>query len=304
MSVFVSNSVVLTYDTSISQTFNALFAGDDNFDIISLPKQRIDWMLIENIIGYRNVYNVRFNLVTTAQKNFLYNFIQSGSQQVTINGSIHNVKLRDSELALELIDGYIGNIGLELEFEDDEITEPHSVYRLWEGYTSSSAGYDGSNNLTGTIAILSYAYSATELSHKTKRRFRINSVYSCRSDILDKRWEYLDKNNGVRKLGYRRNVEIDFGCFGLGHTPNTIQDDMDFIKDFILAPSKQIEVLGEYVTDVVNDFSEVRYSYLNNNIYGKTLRLNFKQKQLQTNLPLESAGRFIFGSTPLGTKQI
>jgi hypothetical protein len=300
MSVFVSNSVTLIIPTPYEQqVFNALFAEDDNFDIISLPKQRIDWALLENIVGYRNVYNVKFHLITTAQKNFLYRFIQSESQQIIINGTTHTVKLRDSELALELLDGFIGNIGLELEFEDDTLTVYEYGLQSWEGFATNSAGYFASGS-TGTVVTLKYNYGDLD----TQRKFRVNSVYSCKSDILDKRWEYLDKNNGVHRLGYRRTVEIDFGCFGLGHTPTSSQEDRDWIKSFILAPNKQIDVTGEYVTGVVNDFNEVRYSYVGNNIYNKTLQLSFKQKQLQTNLPVESADRFTIGSIPLGGKRI
>lgn len=296
MSAYVSNSVILSYgSTPTTQTLTALFADDESFEIVSLPKKRLDWTLLENIIGYRNIYTIRVQQITSAQRNFLYNFIQSSLQQVTINGTQHTVKLRDSELMLSLLDGYIGNVGLTMEFEDDVITVPSSSYSATP--FTYSAGYSSTASGSGTIVTLTMNYGSGDI----KRVFRVDTVYAYRADILDKRWEYIDRNRGVKRLGYRLNFDIDFGGFGLGQTQAQLQDDRTWLKEFVLAPTKRIEVFDQYVGDVVNDFDEVRYGYLGGLIYHKTVRLNFKQQRLQTNLPVSPSGVFILDSTTQGT---
>lgn len=296
MSVFVSNSVTLGYgSTPTTQTFTALFADDESFEIVSLPKMRLDWNLLENIIGYRKLYLVRIQQITAIQRNYLYNFIQSSTQTVTINGVEHSVKLRGQELMLDLIGGYIGNVGLTMEFEDDTITVPSQTFTA--GITTLSAGYASTATGSGTVVTLVCNYGSGD----TKRVFRVNTVHAFKADILDKRWEYIDKNRGVKRLGYRLNFFIDFGNFGLGQTQSQLQDDRNWLREFVLAPTKRVEVFDQYVGDVVNDFDEVRYSYLNNSIYGKTVQLGFKQQGLQTNLPVSPSGIFILDSETQGT---
>lgn len=296
MSAYVSNSVILGYGSSPTYlTLDALFADDESFEIVSLPKKRLDWTLLENIIGYRRIYTIRVQQITASNRNYLYYFIQSETQTVTINGSSHNVKLRDSELMLDLLDGYIGNVGLTMEFEDETITVPTQTFTA--GITTSSAGYSSTASGSGTIVTLVMNYGSGD----TKRIFRVNTVTALKADILDRRWEYIDKNRGVKKLGYRLNFFIDFGGFGLGQTQAQLQDDRDWIKEFVLAPSKRIEVFDQYLGDVVNDFDEVRYGYIGGSIYHKTVQLNFKQQGLQTNLPVNPSGAFILDSSTLGT---
>lgn len=295
MSVFVSNSVVLRY-ASTSMTFDALFADDENYEIISLPKKRIDWMLLENIIGYRTIFNVRLHMVSQAQRAFLYNFIQSSDQYVTINGVETSVFLRDDTLALDMVDGYIGNISLELEFEAKSITRITSATQA-VGTTSASAGYKSTASGVGTVVTLAMNYGDGDV----KRVFRVNSVLSYKADILDKRWTYIDKNNGVRRLGYRLNFEIDFGVFGFGQTQVQLQEDRDWIKEFVLAPSKRIEVFDQYLGDVINDFDNVQYDLIGGIIYNKSLKLSFKQQGLQTNLPVAPSSVFILDSETQGT---
>ena len=296
MSANFSNSVVLQYG-AVSLTLTVLFAEDDNFEIVSLPKKRLDWALLENIVGYRFLYNIRVQQITEAQRDFLYNFIQSDDQSITINGISHDVFLRDSELMLDLLDGYIGNVTLEMEFEDKLLTVPTVNGDRNVGMTDGSIGYSGVLTGAGTVVTLMYDYGTGWYG----RRMRVNSVHSYKADILDHRWQYIDKNNGYRRLGYRLNFSIDFGGFGLGQSQASLQDDRDFIREFVCAPTKRIEVFGQYASNVVNDFSEVRYSYLSNIIYGKTLQLNFKSAELMNNLPVKPETQFILDSPTSGT---
>ena len=296
MSEFVSNSVVLTYGVTAS-TFTALFAEDENFEIVSIPKQRLDWVILENIVGHRNIYNVRIQSITTTQRDFLYNYIQSDDQYVTINGTLRTVYLRDKELMLDLLDGYIENVVLNMEFEDRTITRPAINVSRTQGITTSSAGYASTASGKGTVVTMIYNYGSGD----TKRIFRVDMVKSYKADILDHRWNYVDRNNGYKRLGYRLNFTIDFGGWGLGQTQTQLFDDRTWLKEFITAPTKRIEVFDQYIGDVVNDFSEVRFTYIGNNIYNKTLQLNWKAQALATNLPVSPSGQFILDSETLGT---
>lgn len=297
MSVFVSNSVTLTYGQT-SQVFTALIADDESYEIIRLLKERIDKTLLETIVGYRNIYNIRIQSVTASQRLFLYQFIQSDSQKVTINGVEHDVNLRDGQLMLDLLGGYIGNVVLTMELEDKVLTVPSEPARS-QGVTTASAGYGNTSSGSGTIVTLFYNYGK-DSRDVTGRTFRVNRVDSYKADIIDKRWNYVDFNNGYKRLGYRLNFFIDFGGFGLGQTQAQLQDDRDWLKEFVLAPYKYIEVYGQYIGGVVNDFDDVRYSYIGGSIYGKTTALNFKQKSLMTNNPVSPESQFILDSPTQG----
>jgi hypothetical protein len=277
---YVSNIVTLTYG-AITEQFTALYANDEDYEIISLPNKRLDWTLLENITGHRNIYTVKIQQITSAQRNFLYKYIQSDDQNVTINGVSHSVYLRDGSLLLNLLDGYIDNVVLDMEFEDKTLTR-QTVPARAQGYVTLSAGYNSiSDNTVGTRVQLNYNYG----QGVTSRNFAVNGINFYRADILDKRWEYVDKNRGIRRLGYRLNYDIDFGGFGLGQTQSQLQDDRDFIKEFVLAPYKYISGKGVYLGEIVNSFQEVRYSLIGNSIYDKTTKLSFKSKSLITNVP-------------------
>jgi len=294
MSEFVSNSVVLTYGAT-SSTFTALSAEDENYEIVSIPQQLIDWSLVENIVGHRNIYTVRIQSITSAQRLFLYAFIQSSDQYVTINGNLYTVYLRDPALMLDLLDGYIGNVVLTMEFEDRTITRPSTPSRT-QGITTSSVGYSSTASGSGTIVTMIYNYGSGD----TKRIFRVDTVQCFKADILDKRWQYVDRNNGYKRLGYRLNFDIDFGGWGLGQSQTQLLDDRAWLKEFVLAPTKRIEVFDQYLGDVVNDFGDVRWGYKHNIIYNKTIRLNFKAQSLATNMPLSPSGQFILDSSTQG----
>jgi hypothetical protein len=300
MSVFVSNSVTLSYGDSpaVATVFTALFADDESYEIVRLVKERIDKAILETIVGYRNIYNIRIQSVTAAQRLFLYQFIQSDDQKVTINGSAHDVNLRDGQLMLDLLNGYIGNVTLTMEFEDRVLTTPPDPTRE-QGVTTSSAGYANTSTGTGTVVTLYYNYGK-DGKDVTGRTFRVNRVDSYKADIVDKRFSYVDWNNGYVRLGYRLNFFVDFGNFGLGQTQDQLQEDRVWLKEFVLAPMKRIEVFGQYVGDVVNDFDEVRYSYIGNSIYGKTTALNFKQKSKSTNAPVTPESQFILDDADYG----
>ena len=303
MAIFVSNSVTLEYG-STSQAFTALSCDDESFEIVSLPKERLDKTLLENIIGYRNIYNIRVQQITSAQRNFLYNFIQSDDQAVTINGVSHDVNLRDADLMLDLLDGYIDNVVLTMEFEDRAIVSQFDFFANFvsrtQGVTDNSAGYSSVGNTVGTDVILTYNYFGTD----TGRRFRINSINFYKANIIDKRWEYVDRNRGFKRLGYRLLYDIDFGNFGLGQTQAQLADDRAFLKEFVLAPNKYISGNTVYLNNVVNDFDEVRYSFIGSP-YSKTTRLQFKAQSLATNIPttttfIMDSGQGILDTNTLG----
>lgn len=281
MSSYVSHSVTLQCSLANPQTFTALLAEDDDISLVKITKQRIDWTIIETIVGYRYVYSIRLNKITEAQRQFLYLFIQSEEQYVTINGVVHQVNLIDRELNLDLLNGYIGNVVLSMKFEDVSLSAPAANIGRTPGVVTASAGYSNTASGTGTVITLYYYYGANMYG----RVFRVNSVNCYGAEILDRRWKYLDFNNGYKRLGYRLLFDIDFGNFGIGQTQSQLQDDRDWIKEFVTAPRKRIEVFNGYIADVVCDFDEVKYHYIGNSVYGKTTQLRFKQKNLATNIP-------------------
>jgi hypothetical protein len=286
MAIFIDNTVWLGYVNGVESealSFSALYANDEDFEIISIPKVLINWTIKENIIGYRNIYKIRIQNITYAQRTFLYKFIQAAIQSITMNDESHFVKCRDKELNLDLLDNYIGNLVLEMELEDASITNvPTPTFP--QGMTSNSYGYSSPSEL-GTTVLLSYNYGSGD----TKRFFRVNKITTYKAEILDKRWKYVDYNNGYKRLGFRLMFDIDFGGFGLGQTQIGLQDDRNWLKEFVLAPTKRIEGYGQYIAEVVNDFNTVSYDLIGGIIYGKTTRLQFKAKELATTIPLETS---------------
>jgi hypothetical protein len=281
----------------VSRAFTALLTEDENFEIVSTPKKRLDWTLIENIWGYRKIYAIRVQQITEADRDFLFGFIQSVTQYITINGvSTIEVYLRDKELLLDLLNGYSGNLVLNMEFEDRALTVIAEPART-SGVTTSSVGYKSATE--GVTVTLGYNYGK-DGKDITKRVFRVKSVSSNKADIEDIRWEYIDKNNGYKRLGFRLNFEIDFGTFGISQSQTELFDDRTWIKEFILAPSKRIEVFGQYIADVVNDFDVVEWSYNGGNIFSRTIKLNFKQRFLGTGQPLKPEEQFILDSPTSG----
>jgi len=277
---------------SIGKKISVLFADDESFEIIAKPKQRLaQWSAIENIAGYRKIISIKTEALSDSQRKFLYRLSISETQYCVVNSVFYSVYLSNDNLSAELIHGYFSAISFSIEFKTKTYTRALST--SFSGDTNSYGYYAGSP--TGTRVNLSFSYGGSNVS----RNFVVNLVNVYGLDIQKKSWEYIDWSEGRKTFGIKSTVIIDFGTFGFSQTESQMQDDRDFIKDFVLAPSKRITAYGLYVVDVVNDFTDVKYSYLEDFIYGKTIVLSFKGKSIQTNL-VEDNSSFVLDDNSLG----
>jgi len=115
------------------------------------------------------------------------------------------------------------------------------------------------------------------------RNFTVNlaNIYSVKIEKKD--FTHLDESLGRTTFGFRPMCQIDFGTFGYSPTPESIEEDLAWIKNFVLAPSKRIEVYEVFQAEVANDFNEIRVGYSEGFIFAKTLSLSFVGKSLQQN---------------------
>jgi hypothetical protein len=299
MSVWTTNTITLGYESTNEMTFSspqtraftAQLINDDSFQLLRIQDQLLNWELVEKIIGYRYIYNVRLFNLSAADKTYLYQFVQSDTQTIAFGTGTLNVRLRDPNIAIEYIDGFAGATSLNLEFEDATLTVPSAPSVTID----NSVGYTVLAG-TGNIVKLSFNYG----SGTTSRNFRIASVTSYPVEVQRKEVKYIDWNNECKSLGIREIFDIDFGYFGIGQTETQRQNDRDWIRNFVLAPEKYIFVPGQYSAQVVCDFDEVRYDMSGGNVFLKTTQLRFRGKTIQSSLASVTTP-FILDTTTLDT---
>jgi hypothetical protein len=131
------------------------------------------------------------------------------------------------------------------------------------------------------------------------RNFTVN-LADCYSVSVDrKEFDFLDEEMGRVNNGMRTMFNIDFGTFGYNDTAETLEDDLDWVKTFVLAPSKTIEVYNIYKAEVVNAFDTLTVGYVGGFVMAKTLSLQFIGRSLQENQIPES-NTFTLDSDTLG----
>ena len=252
------------------------FADDESFEIISKRKTALaQWTTIENILGYRTIISVRTDTLTTAEREFLYQFaINNTVQYCLVNSTFYTVLLTNQAIVSRLIQGFFGAVSVDLEMVAKVLTR--LLTPSFSG-SSDSVGYKSANPL-GTNITLTMNWGSLDIS----RNFTVALAQPYDVEVQKLDWAYIDDNLGRLTLGFKGSVFIDFGTFGYGQTEAELDDDRQFVKEFVLAPSKRITVKNNYIINVVNDFDEVRYSYLNNFIFAKTIQLSFRGKSIQT----------------------
>ena len=271
---------------------DTFFADDESFEIISKKKQTLaQWTTLENILGYRTIIDVRTAELTTVERQFLYQFAISDYQYCYINSTFYTVYLMSPSIVARLISGYFSAVSVDLEMVSKTLTI--FTTPTFSGNTDS-VGYKA-NNPNGTNITLGMNYGSGTIN----RNFTVAIAQPYDVEIQRRDWTYLDDNLGRVTLGFKGSVFIDFGTFGYGQTEAQLDDDRQFLKEFILAPSKTITVKNNYIINVVNDFSDVRYSYLSNFIYAKTIQLSFKGKSIQT-LQATDGSTFVLDDNTLG----
>lgn len=277
----------------LGKSLNVLHSDDENIQIVSVQKTRLDKVILENIKGYRTVLNIRTEAVTDTERLFLYQFAKSDAQAAEVFGILYSdVLLMDSEVVTDLIEGYILATPVSMTLVDRQVTSAASGYSPG---STSSAGYLASAPL-GCRVKLTMNWGAGDVS----RLFTVNiaNIYPVRLERKD--WTHIDEAMGRVNFGMRPMVNLDFGNFGYGGTTSDIEADLAWIKNFCLAPSKRIEVFQVFVADVVNNFDSVNVGYLDGFIFAKSLQLSFIGRSL-VDLQTNATGTFTLDDNTYGT---
>jgi hypothetical protein len=111
MSVRTTNTITLGYESTNERVFSspqtraftAQLINDDSFELLRIQDQLLNWELVEKIIGYRYIYNVRLFKLSADDRTFLYQFVQSDTQTIAFGTGTLNVRLRDPNVAIEYI---------------------------------------------------------------------------------------------------------------------------------------------------------------------------------------------------------
>lgn len=252
-------------------------AEDDSFVIECLKKQRLYLLTdMEKFIGWKRKIAVKFKPLSSADLSFLNAFCVDSANlmTVTINGNLYNVQLENKSLSLRLIRNYIGAQTISWTFTETNLNRTLTrTYSL--GTTVSYDDIDPSafgSHQVGTSVQLKYNYGDGNVI----RQFHVSLINSLDAELQRKNYTYIDYDNNVVNLGKKSIINIDFGTFSR-ETEAQKQDDRDWIKEFILAPTKSIIQPTISEIFVANGFTEVNYTLVNGIIYGKSLSISFKQ---------------------------
>lgn len=191
------------------------------------------------------------------------------------------VKVIDDELAVDLLGGFIEAPSFILEFEDDLLTSVPTTKPAYRNTGNTNSANYNETNKKGVSVLLTYNYGAGEVGRNFK--MSLAESYSIRIERED--FEYVDRNRDRKNLGFYQLFNLEFSAFGT-QSQITKQDDIEWIKEYCLAPTKEIYIYGLYDSDnVVCDFDEITYEQVESNTYSKSLGLRFISKNLQTTNP-------------------
>jgi len=280
-------------ELSLGKELDVFHSDNENILIEGKEKIRLDKVILENIIGYKTILEMDFEPFTEAERLFMYQFIKDDMQRAEVFSTFYSdVVIQDEEAMLELIDGFILATGLRIELVERNVTA-RSVGAYTAGTTNSSGYYASSDD--GMRIKLTMNWGGGDIS----RNFTVNLAHPYSARVERKSFLHLDESAGRSNFGFRVLMQIDFGTFGFSASPTTINEDLAWIKTFVLAPAKSIDVYGIYKADVVNDFKEVRVGYLGGLVMSKMLSLNFIGKSLQQK-QVNASGTFTLDDNTLG----
>ena len=278
MSVFTSTTITLGYGSGpTTRDFSISRAEDDSFVVVCLKKQKL-YLLTdrETFIGWKRKISITFKPLSSSDITFLKAFCVDASNLMTItmNGNTYNVQLENKSFSIALIQNYY--LAQKISWIFTETSLNRTLTRTYSVGTTVS--YDDinpaafSSHQLGTSCQLKYNYGDGNVI----RQFHVNLVNDLDYELQRKDFQYIDYDTNVVNLGKKNLINIDFGTFSR-ETEAQKQDDRDWIKEFILAPTKSISVPGGSFISVANGFTEVNYSLVSGIIYGKALSLSFKQ---------------------------
>lgn len=276
MSVHTTNYVTLQYGSN-TLTILVRYVEDDSFRIVQLNKIGVKkWEALQTIIGWKKVISIGFPPVTDEQRQFLSGFCMDpdDSCKIKIEGIQFDIRLVDPKLNLSFLDGQADALSVNWVLVEKALRRDLSrTYDL--GTTTSATALK-----LGYNVILSYDYGDGAVS----RQFFSESCNSFEIEIQRKEWEYADYDEAVANLGRKIVTEIVIGVNGLG-TASQQQDDRDWMREFILAPSKMITPVAGIESAVTNDFDEVSYEMEDGFVGAKALALKFKEVETSTSIP-------------------
>lgn len=289
MSVFTNTTITLSHTAGGSRQFVVNSVEDDSFRIINKNKQLLNWSAKEYLLGHIFIISVRFRPLSDEEREYLYRFCvgEYKGRTIIVNGVTYNVELVDEEMSINLLENYIDAQTLTLELRESTINRVTTPSRT-QGVLTQSQGYRASFSQKGTYLKLGYDYG----SGLTEREFLVAKIDSFSSGMQRRNFTYIDDEDDYTPLGRKRRFAVEFGTLPM-QTPAQQQDDRDFIREFCLAPYKELTTTEQSTasgdtTIVVNGFDEVRYELFGGNIYGKMLTLNFIEKEVYRPLLFEN----------------
>lgn len=188
------------------------------------------------------------------------------------------VRVIDEDMAIELFGGFVEAPSLILEFEDASLTSVSTTRPPHRAVSNTNSANYIETSKKGVTTNLIYNYGDGEVA----RNFSLNLAdsYSLKNQRED--FEYIDRNRDRKNLGFYQLFNLEFGAFGT-QAQITKQDDIEWLKEYCLAPTKKISIYGLLDSDsVICDFDEVTYEQVGSVTYGKSTGLRFLTKDMQT----------------------
>lgn len=209
-----------------------------------------------------------------APETFTANFT---NKDITISRTA-TVRVIDEDMAIELFGGFVESPSLILEFEDATLTAVPTTKPEHRAVSSTNSANYIETSKKGVTTTLAYNYGGGEVG----RNFNLNLAesYSLKNERED--FEYIDRNRDRKNLGFYQLFNLEFGAFGR-QGQITKQDDIEWLKEYCLAPTKKITIYDLPDSDnVICDFDEITYEQVGSVTYGKSTGLRFLTKVMQT----------------------
>lgn len=276
----------------LGKELSVLHSDDENIQIVGREVVRLDKIILENLKGYRTVLSVRTEALSNTERLFMYQFAKADYQSAEIFGTLYaDVLLVDADVVMDLIDNYILATPLSFTMVERNLTVPSAAYAVG---STDSQGYSALSSL-GTRVKLTMNWGSGDIS----RNFTVNmaNIYNVKLERKD--FTHIDESLGRVNFGFRPMCQLDFGTFGFQTDMTSLQDDLAWVKNFCLAPSKHIEVYEVFQADVVNNFSDVTVGYIGGYVFARTLSLSFKGKSIQS-VQSNASGVFTLDDNTLG----
>lgn len=276
MSKQTSEYVKLKYGSS-ELWINAVSVDDDSFVLVRDSKQAVYlWQAVEKIRGWRRKVKVSFVGFSEVERVFMGNFLMclDDSRSITVEGTEYFVRFRNPRLAVSLWADLMDVNSAVWELIEKSVNR--TLERTYDVGTTDSA----TAAVLGHNLVMTYDYGDGEVS----RRFRCDSFNSLDLELQRREWSYADGEPGERSLGLKTLTDVDLGCNALG-SPDDKQDDRDWVREFLLAPTKTVSPVGGVESTVVLLSDEVDYDLEDGSGDTKSLKMQFKSVETSQSVP-------------------